>query len=52
MPLPHFLVLIISVIVAAGLTLWVVFTAGLPFAVVAMLALLGAAVLKLMQRVE
>ena len=42
MPLPHFLMLIATVILAAAVTLWIALSAGLPPAVL-LLAALGAA---------
>lgn len=47
MPLPHFLLLIAMVILAAGLTLWAAFASGVPLAVLALVALGAALVLHL-----
>lgn len=52
MPLPHFLLLLIAVILAAGLTLWAAAVAGLPVAAMAITALIAAAALHLAQRVH
>lgn len=43
MPLPHFLLLILAVIVAAAMTLWVMFSAGVPQIAILLVALTGAA---------
>jgi len=51
-PLPHFLLLICAVILAAAVTLWMAAKAGVPLAALA-IALLGAAALaRLLARVE
>ncbi|WP_430464563.1 hypothetical protein [Tabrizicola sp.] len=42
MPLPHFLALILSVILAAGLTLWAASGAGVSMGALAVVALLAA----------
>lgn len=52
MPLPHFLILIAAVILAAAVTLWFAATKGVPFAALALAALIGAGVIRLMARVE
>ena len=49
MPLPHFLVLIVAVILVAALTLWAAFSAGAPVVVLAMITLSAAAALHLSQ---
>lgn len=49
MPLPHFLILIVAVILAAGLTLWMASAAGLPLAALGLAALVGAALARLAQ---
>lgn len=49
MPLPHFLVLIVAVILVAGLTLWAAFAANAPVVVLAMVTLSAAAALHLSQ---
>ncbi|MFO1138854.1 MAG: hypothetical protein U1E41_07255 [Paracoccus sp. (in: a-proteobacteria)] len=43
MPLPHFLLLILAVILAAGVTIWAASAVGIPLVALAMLALVGAA---------
>ncbi len=50
MPLPHFLLMIVLVIFAAGLTVWAVSAAGVPLAALAITALLGAAAVGLVGR--
>lgn len=50
MPLPHFLLLIVAVIVAALATLYVSVAAGVPLAVLGLVALVGAALLHLTMR--
>jgi len=50
MPLPHFLLLILAVILAAGLTIWVASAVGIPLFVLGLLALLAAAVAHLGMR--
>ena len=52
MPLPHFLTLLIVVLIAAALTLWGLTASGVPFALIALGALVGAGVVRLMTRVE
>ncbi|SIS84411.1 hypothetical protein [Phaeovulum vinaykumarii] len=52
LPLPHFLVLVVAVILAAALTLWAAFRAGISLMAVGLLALAGAGVVRLMTRVE
>lgn len=52
MPLPHFLVLLLVVIAAAGATLWIASSAGVPLAALALAALFGAALMRLLARVE
>lgn len=47
MPLPHFLLMLTAVLVAAGVTLWVAVDIGIPLPVVGMLALAVVAVLHL-----
>ena len=47
MPLPHFLLLIATVILFAGITLWASVAAGVPLAALGLVALTGAAVLHL-----
>ena len=50
MPLPHFLVMIAAVIMAAALTIWATLSAGVPPVALALIALTGAAVLHLSMR--
>ena len=50
MPLPHFLILILAVILAGGLTIWLASAAGVPLFVLALLALLGATIAHLTMR--
>ncbi len=50
MPLPHFLMMLVTVILAAALTLWAGFAAGVPLAAMVLVALSAAAVLHLRQR--
>ncbi|QRZ13977.1 hypothetical protein JWJ88_04770 [Paracoccus methylovorus] len=50
MPLPHFLILILAVILAAGLTIWAASAAGIPIVVLGFLALLAAAITHLTAR--
>lgn len=52
MPLPHFLILLLVVIAAAGATLWMASSAGVPVAALALAALVGAALMRLLARVE
>ncbi|KFE36862.1 hypothetical protein [Thioclava atlantica] len=52
MPLPHFLLLILFVIVLAGLTLWAFAVSGVPVAMLALMVLIAAGVMRLMARVE
>lgn len=48
MPLPHFLMLILAVVLAAGLTIWAASAVGAPILVLALLALMAAAIAHLM----
>lgn len=50
MPLPHFLLMIAIVILAAAVTVWATLSAGIPLAALALIALTGAAVLHLSMR--
>ncbi|MDO5632899.1 MAG: hypothetical protein Q4G22_13840 [Paracoccus sp. (in: a-proteobacteria)] len=50
MPLPHFLLMIAIVILLAAVTLWASVAAGIPLAALAIVALMGAAVLHLSMR--
>lgn len=52
MPLPHFLILIAVVVLAAALTLWLAAAKGVPLAALALVALVGAGLVRLMARVE
>lgn len=47
MPLPHFLIMLLLVLLAAALTIWAASSAGLPLAALAITALLAAAALHL-----
>ncbi|MDS9468071.1 hypothetical protein RGQ15_10885 [Paracoccus sp. MBLB3053] len=44
MPLPHFLILILLVILASGLTIWAASSVGVPFFALGLVALLAAAI--------
>lgn len=44
MPLPHFLALILAVILSAGLTIWLVSAAGIPLYILGLAALSAAAI--------
>ncbi|SEN66849.1 hypothetical protein SAMN04489859_101282 [Paracoccus alcaliphilus] len=50
MPLPHFLLLLMAVILAAALTLWLSFAIGMPEIMLALLALAGAALVHMSVR--
>jgi hypothetical protein len=50
MPLPHFLILILAVILAAGLTIWAASAIGIPLFALGFLALLAAAIAHLTTR--
>ncbi|WP_170162107.1 hypothetical protein [Paracoccus siganidrum] len=50
MPLPHFLLLIMAVILAAALTLWLFFATGVPQILFALLILGGAGLVHLSLR--
>ncbi|KEO60540.1 hypothetical protein [Thioclava indica] len=52
MPLPHFLLLIVFVIVMAGVTIWAFASSGMPIAMLGLMALIAAGVMRLMARVE
>lgn len=47
MPLPHFLLLILAVIIAAAFTLWISLSAGVPLVLLLVVTLTGAAGLHL-----
>jgi hypothetical protein len=49
MPLPHFLLMIMAVVLAAALSLWASFAAGLPEIALLLAALTGAALVHLRQ---
>jgi|GEM_PF-6390534 len=51
MPLPHFLMLVVAVIVAAGVTLFVALSLGVPFPVLALGTVVAAAVAHLSARI-
>lgn len=50
MPLPHFLMMMLLVLLAAVLTIWAAASAGLPVATLAVTALLAAAAVHLVGR--
>ncbi|AGT09130.1 hypothetical protein [Paracoccus aminophilus] len=50
MPLPHFLLMLAAVIIAAAVTIWVALSAGLPPAVLGLIALLIAAAVHFTRR--
>ncbi|MFT3689553.1 hypothetical protein [Paenirhodobacter sp.] len=52
MPLPHFLVLLCLVVIAAGVTIWLASQVGVSGAIAAMAVLLAGAVLRLFMKVE
>lgn len=52
MPLPHFLMLIAAVILAAGVTLWASLAAGVPMALLGILALSAALLVRLTMRTD
>lgn len=52
MPLTHFLILILAVVLTAALSLWLAAKAGVPLAVLGIGALLAAGLVRLMARVE
>lgn len=45
MPLPHFLLLILAVVLAAAVTLWASLAAGVPLLTLLLIALTGAVLL-------
>lgn len=50
MPLPHFLLLVLAVIVAAAITLWAMFSVGVPQVAILLAALTGAALVRFSTR--
>ncbi|MFI0395379.1 hypothetical protein [Paracoccus jiaweipingae] len=50
MPLPQFLMLLASVIMAAAATIWMALKAGVPLAALALVALTGAGIVHLSTR--
>ncbi|WP_196216712.1 hypothetical protein [Paracoccus shanxieyensis] len=44
MPLPHFLILILAVILAAALTLWIASASGVPLMAMALVILMAAGI--------
>ncbi|WP_376873955.1 hypothetical protein [Albirhodobacter sp. R86504] len=52
MPLPHFLTLLVVVLIAAAVTLWTLTASGVPIAYIAVGGLIGAGVIRLMTRIE
>lgn len=47
MPLPHFLLMLAAVVLAAAVTLWLALWAGVPLQILVVAALVGAAVVHL-----
>lgn len=52
MPLPHFLLMLVVVIVAALLTIWAAVSVGVPIAVLGVLLLIAAMLAHLAGRIE
>lgn len=52
MPLPHFLLMLVAVILAGGLSIWAATQAGVPFALIGLGALMAAGLVRLLARVE
>ncbi|MCL7465751.1 hypothetical protein [Phaeovulum sp. NW3] len=52
MPLPHFLTLIALATCGAALTVWLAAGAGVPLPLLALIALLGAGLVRLMMRAQ
>ena len=52
MPLPHFLMMLLAVIAAAGLTIFLAVQSGLSLAVLGLGALIGAGLIRMLARVE
>lgn len=52
MPLPHFLILILAVILAGAVTIWGATAVGVPLYAIALVALTAAAILRLAMRVD
>lgn len=52
MPLPQFLVLLALVVLAAGATIWASLSAGVPVAVMGLVALSAALLVRLTMRVD
>ncbi len=50
MPLPQFLLLVLTVIVAAAMTLWLALSSGVPFAALVLVALSAALAVHLTAR--
>lgn len=50
MPLPHFLMIMIAVIVAAAATLWISFDRGLPLITLSLAALVAAGIVHFVRR--
>lgn len=50
MPLPQFLLLIVSVLIAAGTTIWVAVKAGISLTALGLLALTGVGIVHLSMR--
>ncbi|WP_223633288.1 hypothetical protein [Rhodobacter sp. TJ_12] len=52
MPLPHFLFMLLAVVLAAAVTIAVALHAGVPLMLMGLAALIGAALMRLFERVE
>ncbi|WP_181443843.1 hypothetical protein ACTTAK_11185 [Rhodobacter capsulatus] len=52
MPLPHFLMMLLAVIAAAGLTIFLAVQSGLSLAVLGLGVLIGAGLIRMLARVE
>lgn len=52
MPLPHFLIMILAVIAAAGLTIFLAVQSGLSLAGLGLATLIGAGLMRMLARVE
>lgn len=52
MPLPHFLVMLVAVIVVAALTLWASLAVGVPLQVLMLVALSAVVLVRLSARVD
>ncbi|WP_170295199.1 hypothetical protein [Paracoccus aestuariivivens] len=52
MPLPHFLILIVAVILTGALTIWIAASIGIPLYVLGVVALTAAAIVHFATRVD